>query len=428
MENLVSNQIKASAEFYNNYFSSSSLEKNVQDNADIFWKNTNAEVQIINKNQNMLLDSIGNFIEGKIDDNDVAAALKGDLGTLIIKDKNSKKNVLYVSYPLRASENIEGVLRFVTPLSEVDQIIKKITMIFIGIGAAVILISGLVSIILSNSIVKPIKEVTEMARRISSGRFNERLNIRNQDEIGKLSETFNSMADEILKNDKLKNEFIASVSHELRTPLTSIKGWAATIKSGDMNNKKEILEGLNIIEKESDRLTQMVEELLDFSSLISGRISLKKDYVDIKNNIIYIEKQFLYRAERQKIDFILKLDKNIPLVFADENRVNQVIINLLDNAFKFTPEGGKVSVSSFYKDKYVFIDIEDTGIGIPTEDLPLVMEKFFKGKSSMSKSGLGLSICKQIMELHGGEIQIISEYGEGTKVSVAFLAVLGGIE
>ncbi len=424
MESLMENQIKASADFYNSYFSSASLEKNIQDNADIFWKNTNAEVQIINTDKEMLLNSVGNFIEGKIDDSDVRKALEGKTGTLIVKDEKTKEKLLYVSYPLSPSGKIEGVLRFVTSLSEVDKIIRNITTIFIAIGAAVILISGMVGIMLSNSIIKPIKEITEMSRKIASGRFNERLNIKRDDELGNLAESFNFMAEEILKNDKLKNEFIASVSHELRTPLTSIKGWAATIKAGDLKDKNELLEGLNIIEKESDRLTQMVAELLDFSRLVSGKVSLKKDYIDIRNNVKYIEKQFKPRAERQKLNFNLQLQENIHLIFADENRVNQVIINVLDNAFKFTSEDGNIDIAVFNKDSYVVIEVVDSGTGIPSEELPLVMEKFFKGKSSMSKNGLGLSICKEIVELHGGSIKVDSKYGQGTKVTIAFPAAV----
>jgi signal transduction histidine kinase len=420
MENLVSNQITASADFYNSYFSSASLEKNIQDNADIFWKNTNAEVQIISKDKEMLLNSVGNLVEGKIEASDVEKALEGKKGILIAKNSMAKEKLLYVSYPLRSSGEIEGVIRFVTSLSEVDEIIKNITFIFIGIGAVVILVSGMVGVMFSNSIVKPIKEVTDMAIRIASGRFYERLDIKRSDEIGKLSESFNFMAEEILKNDKLKNEFIASVSHELRTPLTSIKGWAATMKSGNLQDRQEILEGLDIIEKESDRLTLMVEELLDFSRLISGRVSLKRDYIDIRNNVKYIEKQFKPRAERQRLNFMVSPQQNLPLIFADENRVNQVIINLLDNSFKFTPEGGYVEISVLSKDNHVYIEVIDSGIGIPKEELPLVMAKFFKGKSSMSKNGLGLSICKEIVELHGGNISIESEYGKGTKVAVAF--------
>lgn len=417
-QSLISNQIMASADFYNNYFSSSSLEKNIQDNADIFWKNTSAEVQIIDKNRKMLLDSIGNFTENLINDSDVIEALDGKLGSSIGIDKNSGEKLMYVSYPLKNINQIEGVIRFIVSLSGVDKSIRRITNIFLLFGAIVVLISGLVSLLLSKSIVKPLKEVTSAAKKIAAGRFTEKLNIQRNDEIGELSQTFNFMADEILKNDRLKNEFIASISHELRTPLTSIKGWAATIKLLDFQNKAEILDGLDIIEKESDRLTLMVEELLDFSRLISGKLSLSKDYMDIKNNLKYIEKQFIPRALRQNLNLKVTIEDNLPLLYADSNRIDQVIINLLDNAFKFTEEGGLVELTALRKDDTVVIKVKDTGIGIPPEDLPFVMEKFFKGKSSLSKTGLGLSICKEIVNMHNGNIEITSECNKGTEVSV----------
>jgi signal transduction histidine kinase len=419
MQNLISNQITAAADFYNNYFSSSSLEKNVQDNADIFWKNTNAEVQIINKNNKLLMDSIGYFTGETIDDSDVAKALQGTLGVYIANDENKTDKMMYVSYPLKSMGQIEGVLRFAVSLSDVDNTIKRITNIFLLIGALVSIISGMVGILLSNSIVKPIKEVTVAAKKIASGRFNEKLNIQRKDEIGELSSTFNFMAEEILKNDRLKNEFIASVSHELRTPLTSIKGWAATIKSNSLDDKAVILDGLDIIEKESDRLTLLVEELLDFSRLISGKVNLTKDYIDITNNLRHIEKHFIPRASRQKIHFNVEIEENLPLLYADSNRIDQVIINVLDNAFKFTNENGVVDLSSYRKENNVIVRVADSGIGIPKEELPFVMDKFFKGKSALSKNGLGLSISKEIITLHHGKIEIFSEPGKGTEVTIS---------
>lgn len=340
MENMVSNQIKVSVDFYNSYLASSSLKKNISDNADIFWKNTSAEVQVIDVSGRMLMDSIGNFIPGKVKGEDIKDALNGELGISIKTDKKTSEKVLYVSKALKSNRKVEGVLRFVTSLSEVDMIIEKISFMLIFIGIAVIIMAGIISVFISNSITRPLREVTAMARKMASGRFNERIEKKRDDEIGELFDALNFMADEILKNEKLKNEFVASVSHELRTPLTSIKGWASTMRTGDFSDKEELQTGLEIIENESDRLTKMVEELLDFSKFISGKITLKKDYVDIKNTIEYIKKQFSLRAWRQNINFSVKVQDNMPLILLDENRIKQVLNNLLDNAFKFTQEGG----------------------------------------------------------------------------------------
>ncbi|ADK13766.1 predicted sensor histidine kinase [Clostridium ljungdahlii DSM 13528] len=418
MENMVSNQIKVSVDFYNSYLASSSLKKNISDNADIFWKNTSAEVQVIDVSGRMLMDSIGNFIPGKVKGEDIKDALNGELGISIKTDKKTSEKVLYVSKALKSNRKVEGVLRFVTSLSEVDMIIKKISFMLIFIGIAVIIMAGIISVFISNSITRPLREVTAMARKMASGRFNERIEKKRDDEIGELFDALNFMADEILKNEKLKNEFVASVSHELRTPLTSIKGWASTMRTGDFSDKEELQTGLEIIENESDRLTKMVEELLDFSKFISGKITLKKDYVDIKNTIEYIKKQFSLRAWRQNINFSVKVQDNMPLVLLDENRIKQVLNNLLDNAFKFTQEGGKVTLKAFVKDENLIMIVDDTGIGIPEDELPKVTEKFFKGKSDKCSNGIGLSICKEIVSLHGGKIEITSELVKGTEITL----------
>lgn len=418
IENLLLNQIKVSANFYDMYLSTNTLKENVQNNADVFWNNTHAEVQIIDKSGNMLMDSIGNFTEEKVKSKDIKKALQGEAGKVIERDENSKEKILCISYPLKSKGEIEGVLRFITSVQDVDMTIIKISFILILIGICIIAIGGISSMFLSNSIVKPLREITEMAKKISSGNFNERIVKKRDDEIGELSDTINVMADEILKNDNLKNEFMASMSHELRTPLTSIKGWASTIRTGNLEDKEEMISGLNIIETESDRLSKIVEELLDFSKFISGKIVLKRNNVNIVNTILYIQKQMSLKALRNNIKFMVTMDDNIPIVLVDENRIKQLLINILDNAFKFTEENGTVELKAKTKDDNLIIIVKDSGIGIPESDLPRVTEKFFKGKSSKSSNGIGLSICKEIVELHSGKLEINSKLGKGTEVRI----------
>ncbi len=223
------------------------------------------------------------------------------------------------------------------------------------------------------------------------------------DEIGALSESINHMADEMQKVDQLKNEFIASVTHELKTPLTSMKGWAATLADTGPEDFDIIKRGIFIIKNETDRLEQMVEELLDFSRLRSGRFSLQKKAADIGVLITDVCRQMELRAERQGI----MLETSIPegkLEFdVDERRIRQVFVNLLDNSLKFTPSGGKITVSATPDGA---ITVEDNGDGI---------EKNAGKKSGM---GLGLSICEELIKAHGGSMDISSAIGKGTKVVI----------
>jgi signal transduction histidine kinase len=208
------------------------------------------------------------------------------------------------------------------------------------------------------------------------------------------------------------------VSHELRTPLTSIKGWAITLQSESFQQKEMLSDGLNIIAKESDRLTQMVEELLDFSKFVSGRIKLNPEDVNLINLFEHLHKQLTPRAVRDNIDFVVDYPEDMPNIYADVNRLKQLFINLLDNAFNFNQPGGYIHFKAEIQEEDFKFTISDNGCGIGTDELPMVKEKFFKGKSSPSKNGIGLSICEEIVNLMGGRLEIMSELKKGTDVVI----------
>ena len=418
VEDILTNQLEFSISYYLRYFSTSSLEDIIIDDVDVFWKHTTAQVQILDLNGKLLMDSLGVPHDKEKLLPDVQKALKGDKGLWIGKVDYYDKDVMSVAMPIKDQERIIGVIRFITSLEEAKNIIHVITILLIWIGLVVILISGIVSVFLANSIVKPLKDVTEVAEKMANGQLKVRSNVIIKDEIGKLSDTLNYMAEELLKKEQIKNDFISSVSHELKTPLTSIKGWAITLKSEDLGENEILADGLNIIEKESDRLTNMVEDLLDFSKFVSGRIKLETNHFSIKDTIEIIGKQLTPRAINNKIDFKLDIDSELTRILGDEDRIKQVLINLLDNAFKFTPEGGKVELSATEDNQELILKIKDTGYGISQEDLPHIMDKFYKGKTSKSHSGIGLSICDEIIKLHKGSIEILSRIGEGTTVIV----------
>jgi signal transduction histidine kinase len=417
VESALTNQIKTTSDFYTQYFSNVPLEVNIIDNADIFWKQTAAEVQIVQLTGAVVLDSQGIIHKELLRSDDFNAAKKGLKGVWIGSKGNDGEHVMAVSYPLKSDSEEVGVLRFVTSLEDVDKIIMNISLIFVCIGVFVIVVAIIISIILARSIVKPLKDVMETAELMASGNLQIRGNKTRNDEIGKLSDTLNYMAKEIQNRDNIKDNFISMVSHELRTPLTAIKGWASTIIDDDFNDREILNDGLNIIVKESDRLTKMVEELLDYSRFVSSKDDLKKEETDISILVEYVKKHMSKRAIKDGINFSVICEK-LQLIDLDKNKIKQVLINLLGNAFKFTQPGGNVSLSAFRdKDSLVF-RVEDTGCGISDEELPMVKEKFFKGKSSKSQTGLGLTICDEIVKMHDGSLSIISELNKGTVVDV----------
>jgi len=417
LEDNLSNQIKVSSDLYFRYFSDATLHENVLNNVDTFWKQASVQVEIIDTSGNILMDSIGVIPPDASNMEDVQKALAGQKGKWIGNVEYDTEKVMAISHPLSSGNEIVGVLRFIASLREINRDIRRIAFVFIGFGGLVILISGFFSLFLANTIVRPLKEVTASAEKMASGDFKAESAKQSEDEIGKLSDTLNYMAREILKREQLKNDFISSVSHELRTPLTSIKGWAVTLKNG-FEDRDILMDGLDIIEKESDRLTHMVEELLDFSKFISGKITLEKKPVEITSILEHIRKQLSPRAVREQIDFQVLYDPDFPLLDADENRLKQVFINLLDNAFKFTPPGGSISLEAHYTGGTFFFSITDTGCGIAEEELPKIKEKFYKGKSSKSQNGIGLSICDEIIRLMHGTLEIKSGAEQGTEVLI----------
>lgn len=427
VEEMLTNQIKFSSQFYSKYFSSSSLEDNIIDDVDVFWQQTSAEVQIVDLSGNVLMDSIGASVKNPVQTSDFSKALQGRPGKWVGNVGYDSSSVMAISYPLRSGSSVIGILRFITSLRETNRTINRISMIFIWVGILVIFISGLVSIFLSDTIIKPLREVTKVAEEMASGNLSVRSSKKYDDEIGKLSDTLSYMAQEIEKRDEIKNEFISSVSHELRTPLTSIKGWAITLNSGNLYGNETLKSGLEIIEGESDRLSHMVEELLDFSRLAAGKITLKKEYFDIEDLMKHIVKQLSPRANVENIKLTLCYCGSLPQVYGDEDRLKQVFINILDNAFKFTSKDGEIIFSANKSEDNIEIKVKDNGCGIPPEDLPYVKEKFYKGRSSNSKIGLGLSICDEIVGMHDGKFDIKSQVGAGTEVTVLLPIHTGGI-
>lgn len=418
LEDILDNEIKLSLEYYSRYYSSKSLEEIILDDSDVFWQHTKAQVQIFNSEGQLLMDSLGTYGDDTKIPSDVNNAIGGETSRWIGRVEYDTEPVMSFSAPIRDRDEIIGIIRFVTSLEETNSIISKVSFLVVFMGIAVVFISGFVSIILANSIVRPLKKVTAIAEKMADGDLEVRSDIEVKDEIGKLSETLNYMAQELIKKEELKNDFISSISHELRTPLTSIKGWAITLKSEDLEGNEIIQDGLDIIEKESDRLGLMVEDLLDFSRFVSDNMKLEKKVFPIEDTIRLMGRQLEPRANLNNIEFETDIGKDLGYISGDENRLKQVIINLLDNSFKFTDEGGTVKLLAYSKDDYLVVEVIDNGVGISDDDLPKVKERFYKGKNSKSNTGLGLSISEEIVKMHGGKMEIFSEIDKGTTVRV----------
>ena len=351
---------------------------------------------------------------------DITKAKAGEIGVWTGNVSNYNEKIMIVSKAINSkidpNETI-GIVRIIFSLKEVQKLINSFSKLFLIISIIVIALGIIMSLIIAKDIVSPIKKITAVAREMAKGNLNIRSDVADNIEIAQLSKTLNYMGCEVEKREKLKNEFISSVSHELRTPLTSIKGWAITLKY-DCSDMDTVALGLDIIEKESDRLTEMVEELLDFSKLINGVISLNIKEHKVKDFIQYIENYMRPRAEREGKEFSISIDENVGKGYFDENRLKQVLSNVIDNAFKFTEENGKISLNTKIEEEYLVFRVKDNGSGISSKDLPRVKDKFYKGKNSKSRNGIGLSISDEIVTLHRGNLEVISKENQGTEIVI----------
>lgn len=310
-----------------------------------------------------------------------------------------------------------GAIRYVVSLEEADRQIILIIGALVAAGIVIILFVVFSSYYFMRSIITPIKRIGATASLIAQGDFNARIEKSNDDEIGQLCDTINDMAVELGQSEKMKNDFISSVSHELRTPLTSIKGWAETIEAGE-TDQKTFERGMNIIVRESERLSGIVEELLDFSRMQSGRMTLTMDKIDILAELGEAVYMFSERAKTERKFLLYDEPANLPPVLGDINRLRQVFVNVLDNALKYTSEGGTISVTAEEESGFIKVVISDNGCGIPEEHLPNVKKKFYKANQTVRGSGIGLALADEIMNLHSGSLEIESHENVGTAVTI----------
>lgn len=408
----------SSVTYFNEYLVARSLHEKARALLDRTTAEDESLIEIIDLKGKLVMDSNGFTSDMSIHTPDVEQALTGETGVWFGKDPVTKERIVAISNPLQEQGRVLGVLRHTSSLASIDRMVRNIMLSAAGIAALVILFSLALSLLLSRRIIGPVRELTLVAKQLAGGNYQMQAVKHNEDEIGHLADTFNYMAEEIQKNDRLKSEFISSVSHELRTPLTSIKGWSETLADSDWNELDELKVGLKVISKETDRLIGLVEELLDFSKLQSGAMTIRKERIQLNSLVEEVHKQ--YTTVLGSRSLVVNKESQLPEISADANRIRQVLINLLDNASKFTAEDGHIVVSTSLQDETVQVSVRDDGEGIPPEALNYVMDKFYKGNTNKRGSGLGLSVCKEIMLLHGGRMEINSELGYGTEVHLYF--------
>lgn len=412
------------ADYFSSYLNSNDddFSSRAQEYVDNFQDINVAELWVINKYGDVIVTSTG-FLSENEKCPDYFDALESVSGRAFWQGTMSTgEKVMAISVLLPKTNGLSnGAVRYIISLEQIDIQLWKITFV-----VAIICVFALLLVILSGlffvrSIVGPVKRLNEATRSIAAGNYNEKIVLtkRYDDEIAELAESINYMTDEIDRTDKLKNDFISTVSHELRTPLTAIKGWTETLLCINESADDTINNGLKVIQNETERLYTLVEDLLDFSRMESGRMTLHLKKIDIiaeLDDAVYVLKD---RARREGKELFYSSPEYAAPVNADPDRIKQVFVNIIDNAIKYTPAGGKISIMAMISSNEVKIRVADTGCGISPDDLPRIKEKFYKANFTTKGSGIGLAVCDEIINLHKGTLDISSVLGEGTEVNIS---------
>ncbi len=382
------------------------------------------ELQMVDSDGKIVASSYGDWAVQSPSTPEIQKATEiRDTSLYVGKDPDTGERIIAMSSPIiYSSGEVIGVLRFVTSTRLVDRQIFQVALVcslaLLGVLAILLLSSGY----FIRSIMTPVAQITAKARRIAAGSYGSQIKTRYDDEIGELAQTINEMSAKISQNEKMRGEFISQLSHELRTPLTVINGWSETLL-GDENLDLETRQGLKIISSEAKRLTEMVTDLLDFTRMQDGHLTLSVEQTDIRGE--FEDTVYLYgnRSAQEGIKLNYEeSDQEIPEIPCDPKRMRQVFLNILDNAAKHGGEGKRIDASISYEDGNVVIRIRDYGPGIPEDELPLVKMKFYKGSSKARGTGIGLAVCEEIIQLHGGTLTLVNAPGGGTLVTVSLPA------
>lgn len=397
--------------------SSSSFSGIVRDYIEDFQDKNNMEIMALDQNGRVFITSTGFEPDQDQKMPDYEAALRSSSGAgKWVGHLDTGEKAMAITRVVRDENGgLVGSVRYLVSMERADQQISVVILILVAAGLFIMLLLTLSGAYFIRSIVVPVRQLSQSARQIAQGDFGVRIEKAKDDEIGQLVDAINDMAGELGAAEQLKNDFISSVSHELRTPLTAIKGWAETLQEGA--GPETTAKGMNVIIRESERLSGLVEELLDFSRLQNGRLRLIVSRLDILSELDEAVYMFTDRARTEHKQLHYEETTALPPVYGDVDRLRQVFVNIIDNALKYTSPGGTITVSSREDNGWVRVSIRDTGCGIPAEHLPNVKKKFYKANQLVRGSGIGLAVADEIARLHGGSLDIQSQEGVGTMVT-----------
>lgn len=387
-------------------------------------------ITVVDRDGHVLVDSgkqpqtEGENISNQPEIND---ALAGIAGIYERSSGRSKSDWLFVAYPVRSHAETTGVIRVGVPLTEINQRLHKDLIIFLGIIFGIAVVTVLASLWLSRRLTKPVIEMSRAAREVAiSGDISEFVPVRSKDEIGELGDSFNQMIGRLREQERMRQEFVANASHELKTPTMAIGSVVEALQAGAAEDPVLRARFLASLENLVDRQSRLLKDLLDITQLDWDKTMPMNDTIDLHKIVQESVDEVTNQAEKKEVVIHNKVDKNddVPIVFrGNYNRLHRAFINLLTNAVTYTPSGGSISIGiKELTDKFVDIQVEDTGVGMEAADLPYIFDRFYRADKARTRTaggtGLGLAITREIILRHQGSIAVESIPGKGSIFTV----------
>lgn len=337
------------------------------------------------------------------------------------------RDALSGGIPIRSGGQTVGILVFgsheVFVGSLEDEFLRRIDRSLMVAGILSALAAVLAGALLLRQLTTPLQNLTRAAENVAAGHLDQRVEASSRDEMGELATAFNVMSDALSRNEELRRNLMADIAHELRTPLSVIQGNLEAILDGVYEPTPD---NITVTHQQTQLLSNLVNDLRELALAEAGQLTLDLESVDLTVLARLVEGAFRPRASEKGVGFVLDFVPDLPQVLADAQRMQQVLSNLVSNALRYTPSGGEIRLVGKASGSRVILRVEDTGTGIPPDDLPHIFDRFYRGDRSRSRraggSGLGLAIVKQLVEAHGGTIEVESEIGRGAAFIITLLA------
>lgn len=355
----------------------------------------------------------GNTLESA----DLEHLRKGQMSLKRGQSQYFNEAVIRVATPIMDKKEFVGAVVLFAPVKGVNDASSAMFQLYLGAAFFGVIVAAGFGWLLSRYITRPLAEVTRVAGKVSEGNFEELVEVKAADEFGKLGSAINHMIQRLSDSEKIRRDFIANVSHELRSPLTSIQGFVTAILEHKSKDREEELKYLSIIQSESQRLSNLINDLFEISKFDAQGIEFSMEHFPLGNTINRAVATLRTRLDDKNMIVKTTIPKNLPLCFGDEDRIEQVMHNLLSNAIQYSPVDGKILITCRHWQNEIYVEVADEGPGIPAEELEMIWERFYRVEKDRSRkkggTGLGLAIVQEIVKKHHGRVYAESEPDQG---------------